>query len=336
MNHRALPKRESFVYRTILKKTALAGVLPFLGLLPLSAADTLQAEYKFYWKGLLVASAQTDTLVAKDGYDFSFNFQMRGVAKLFSNGRSVVKAKGKLGDDGTLTPEIFISDGRWDGEDYAQTIRFDENGVMAEQILDWPDKWIEESKREPIPEDLQVGPDPASLMVALIRVPLTRAVDGTPVVLRAFDGDSVFDWNFGCASEPVVIEPSSHSPFAGDAHECGFSANLVAGKRILTEKQKKKAEKQRIKEEKRRAKGKDVNEDEPPKLWVQSFADGAYILPVRAELTTGMGRIVGYLSSLEVKADTLHVDAASSEGINADTGYVADGRESDTKAAPSR
>jgi len=104
----------------------------------------------------------------------------------------------------------------------------------------------------------------------------------------------------------VVLEESSHSPYSGEAYECGFDGKLVAGKRILTEKQKEKAEKRRRKAEKKRLKaekrGKKVEEDEdvPPKLWVQVFEDGAYLLPVRAEVSTDMGKVRMYLSALSV------------------------------------
>ena len=98
----------------------------------------------------------------------------------------------------------------------------------------------------------------------------------------------------------------------------------------MTEKQKKKAEKRRLKAEKKRLKaekrGKKYEEDEdmPPKLWVQPFEGGAYLLPVRAEVTTGMGKVVMYLSALNV-TDTEAVESVASEAI-----------ESPTKTASSR
>lgn len=263
------------------------------------AGQRLDAEYGFYWKGILVASAETATLVTDDIYDLSLNFRMRGIAKLFANGRSAVSARGRLSADGLPIPTRYTSDGRWDGEDYAQTMIFDESGALAEQQLDWPEKWLEEFKREPVPEEMQVGPDPASMIIQLITTPVTMAADGSPIVARTFDGDSVLEWQVSCLPDAVILEESGKSPFAGKAYECGFSAELLAGKRILTEKQKKKEEKRRKKEEKRRAEGKE-DEDLPPKIWVQPVADGKYFLPVRAEVSSGMGRVVMYLKDLTV------------------------------------
>jgi hypothetical protein len=276
-----------------------------------ASADQLDAEYKFYWKGLLVSSAETQLKTTDETYDFALDFRMRGVAKLFANGRSKAKVSGRLNGDDAM-PLQYQTDGRWDGDDYAQTMTFDTDGSLIDQKLDWPEDWIEDNKREPVPEEMQRGPDPASLVVKLVSTPLEQTTGGTPFKVRSFDGDSVFEYGITCQPEPVILEPSSHSPYSGEAYECGFGGELFAGKRILTEKQKKKAEKRRRKAEKRRAKGKKDEEDIPPKLWVQSFQNGAYLLPVRAELSTGMGKVRMYLSSLTV-LDTEDINAASLE-----------------------
>lgn len=263
-----------------------------------TAGDKLQAQYKFYWGALLVSEANSSATIDSEAYEFAVDFRIRGMAKLFANGYSNARAEGRMAD-GAPVPTLYENSGRWDGENYAQTMTFDSTGLMLDQQLDWPEKWLEESKREPVPADMQKGPDPASMVVKLISMPLARATASEPMVVRSFDGDTVFDWDITCLPDPVMLEPSGKSPFSGEAYECSFGGELVAGKRILTEKQQKKAEKRRRKAEKRRAKGKE-NDEKPPKLWVQVFEDGAYILPVRAEVSTGMGRVKMYLSSLDV------------------------------------
>lgn len=262
------------------------------------AADKIDATFKFYWNGFLVSQADTSATITPELYDFSLDFRMRGVAKLFANGRSTARVTGNM-TDGAPVPSLYENSGRWDGDDYAQTMRFDALGALTEQQLDWPEKWLEEFKREPVPEELQVGPDPASLVIKLISLPIDRAIAGEPYVARSFDGDSVFDWDIACLPEPVELEESGKSPFSGEAYECSFGGKLVAGDRILTEKQQKKAEKRRQKIEKKKAKGK-YKEPKPPKLWVQAFEDGAYLLPVRAEMSTDMGRVSMYLTELNM------------------------------------
>ncbi len=285
------------------------------------AAEQLDAEYKFYWKGLLVSSAETHLTKTDETYDFALDFRMRGVAKLFANGRSAARVSGRLDGEDAM-PLQYETDGRWDGDDYAQTMTFGADGSLIDQKLDWPEKWIRDNKREPVPEDMRRGPDPASLVVKLVSTPLEQATSGTPFKVRSFDGDSVFEYGITCQPEPVVLEKSSHSPYSGEAYECGFGGELLAGKRILTEKQKKKAEKRRRKAEKKRLRaekrGKEVEEDEdiPPKLWVQSFEGGAYLLPVRAELSTGMGKVRMYLSALNV-TEPMIADTAAGRAADA-------------------
>ena len=290
-----------------------------------AAADKINATYKFYWKGLLVSEANTSATIGDDAYDFALDFRMRGVAKLFANGRSQARVEGAI-HDGAPIPVRYENSGRWDGKDYAQTMTFDAAGSLIENKLDWPEKWLKEFKREPVPEDMQVGPDPASIVIALIQQSLADVSGEAPYVVRSFDGDSVFDWDVSCSAETVDLEPSGKSEFSGAAHECGFGGTLVAGKRILTEKQKKKAEKRRRKEEKRRAKGKEVDEPKPPKIWVQSFDDGAYLLPVRAEVSTGMGRVTMYLTEFSLD-DLPAVSQASLSGAQAATDAQGEGAE---------
>ena len=278
------------------------------------AAEQLDAEYKFYWKGILVSSAETQLKMADKTYDFALNFRMRGIAKLFANGRSKARVSGRLDNDEAM-PLVYENDGRWDGEDYAQTMTFDSDGALIDQKLDWPEKWHKEFKREPVPDDMRRGPDPASSVVKLIGIPLEQATGDTPYMIRSFDGDSVFEYGISCQPEPVILEKSRHSPYSGEAYECGFNGKLLAGKRILTEKQKKKAEKRRRKAEKRRAKGKEDPET-PPKLWVQSFEDGAYLLPVRAEISSDMGKVRMYLSSLNVSEILGEDMAAQAAALN--------------------
>lgn len=261
--------------------------------------ETLRAEYGFYWNGIRISTAEAMAALSEEDYDIAFNFRVRGLAALFASGRAHVRSTGKLtNDDNQLStqPTRYYSMGRWDGKNYSQTMTYDDEGMLADQQLDWPEKWLNEFEREPVPDELKTGPDPISVVLELITSPLSAAQNGNTVGGRIFDGDSVFDMNLNCSDTPVALEESSHSPYFGDAYTCEMGGELVAGKRILNEKQKKEAEKERKKREKKKAKGK---EDPPPQMWVQPVLDGAFMLPVRAEASTGFGRVKMYLQSLE-------------------------------------
>lgn len=104
-----------------------------------------------------------------------------------------------------------------------------------------------------------------------------------------------------------------------------FWGTLVAGERILTEKQKRKP-RNAVARKKSGAKGKKVDEPKPPKIWVQSFEDGAYLLPVRAEVSTGMGRVTMYLTDFSLD-DLPSVNQASLDDAETAVTSRADGAE---------
>ncbi len=272
--------------------------LAFVGSAETLAAERLEATYDFIWKGLLVSTVEARADLAPETYDLEIDFRMRGLAKLFANGRSELRSSGMV-VDGDILPREYVSAGHWEGEDYTRTLRFAPDGMLKEIEQDWPEKWEKKYPREEVPADLRRGPDPASLAIALLRARITEAQATEPFAIQVFDGSTVFEWQVRCSAEPVEIEASRHTDFSGPAHECVIGGELVAGKRILTEKEKKKLEKER---EKRRRKAEKKGEDEetPPKFWVMTQGEGGYLLPVRAEMQTDMGRVHMYLKELAI------------------------------------
>ncbi|NVJ68953.1 MAG: DUF3108 domain-containing protein [Alphaproteobacteria bacterium] len=263
-----------------------------------NAAERLEATYDFLWNGIRVSTAEARADLMADRYDLSIGFRMRGLAKLFSNGRSVVTAKGAYGGEYNVIPVSYDSSGRWDGEDYSRSLTFTPEGSLLSLEQDWPEKWQEDFPREDVPAELKRGPDPASIAVALMTAEISAITTGDVISIPVFDGETVIEWQMQCSAEAVELENSSHSDFAGPAHECMLGTKLVAGKRILTEKEKKKLEKGRAKREKKKNKGKE--EDHRPRFWVMADEQTGYLLPVRAEMESGMGRVMMYLKELQV------------------------------------
>ncbi|MCJ9429714.1 DUF3108 domain-containing protein [Kordiimonas marina] len=269
--------------------------------LPAAAAERIAATYNFILHGFVVSTAETVAALNPHDYRLDIDFRMRGIAKLFSNGHSEITATGRFGQGGGLAAERFVSAGHWDGSDYSRTMVFDGAGKLKEQKRDFPAKWLKEYRFEPVPKDMQVGPDPASLIVALLRDPPLAATGDGVKAYRVFDGDSVVEWQLKCGPDMVEVEKSSHSPKYGPARECLVGNRLVAGKLIETEKQRKKRLKREAKAAKR--KDKDDDADVAPRLWLQAVPGSRYLVPIRAEFKTGMGTIRMYLKDLTY-ADT--------------------------------
>ncbi|TNE60543.1 MAG: DUF3108 domain-containing protein [Alphaproteobacteria bacterium] len=281
----------------------LAGL--FWCLMPARAAqanERIEASYDFVLGGFLVSTADTVAEIGSQDYQLDINFRMRGLARIFSSGHSDITATGRLADGG-IVAQRYVSSGRWDGDDFAKTMIFGPDGRLQEQKLDWPKKWQEEYRYEPVPPELQMGPDPASLVIAILRDPPPASDAEASKSYRVFDGESVFDWRVVCAPGTVELEKTRRSDHAGPARECRVYAELVAGALIETEKQRKEREKAEAKAERKRekaeAKGKEP-EDTSPKIWLQPLQGSDYLLPVRAEMRTGMGTVHMYLKSLTV------------------------------------
>ena len=290
----------------------ILGFIPALAY-PAAAAEKIEANYDFLWKGLRVSTAEAVASIASDQYEFSLNFRMRGLAKIFVSGRSEVTSRGRIAGAGTVVPSQYQSTGRWDGEDYARTIAFGPDGRLESLSQEWPEKWTRKYPREDVPEDLRRGPDPASIAVALMTARLSQVTAEEGVSLQVYDGAMVFDYLLKCSPDPVTLEPSSHSDFSGEARACGVEGRLVAGQRIFSEKELRKMEKRRAKEEKRRKKrGEDTEEDEEdaPVFYLAEMGEAGYMLPVRAIMSTDMGKVTMYLSHFTVSP----IEAAIPQG----------------------
>lgn len=268
-----------------------------------ASAEKVEAHYDFLWKGLKVSTAEAAASLTPETYEFSMNFRMRGLAKIFVSGRSQVMSSGRIEGAGQVVPRRYRSTGRWDGEDYNRTIAFGPDGTLENLSQEWPEKWLEKYPREDVPEDMRRGPDPASVAVALMTARLSQVTAEEGVSLQVYDGDMVFDYLLTCSPDPVELEPSRHSDFSGEARACGIEGRLVAGKRIYTEKELRKMEKKRAKEEKRRKKrgGKeDDSDEEAPVFYLAEMGEAGYMLPVRATMSTDMGKVTMYLSHFAV------------------------------------
>jgi len=270
-----------------------------------ASTQRIEATYNFVWKNMLVSTAETTTEINENSYKLHAEMRMRGLAKLFmGGGKTLFSAHGFMAPDGSLQPQEYRSSGKWKGKPYHESLSYDQSGNLTGLVKDWPIKWREENRREPVPAALQTGHDPASLLVALIRQPLPIALharDNEPFVFQVFDGDTVVSWSINCAALPVLLKKSKHSKTFGEAHECTLVQHLVAGQRILTAKQKAKEDKRLKKKHavkssrKRKAQ---YQYDGPLKVWMQPMGDSAYWIPVRALVPSKKGTVRVYLKDM--------------------------------------
>jgi len=264
----------------------------------------IEATYDFVWNGMLVSTAETVTELGEYAYSLTAEMRMRGMAKLFvGGGKTIFSASGRVGKDGVLHPREYENTGNWKGNPYRESIRYDGTGNLENLVNEWPQAWRDKNPREEVPAGLQSGHDPAALLVELMRHPLAlenRTENAAPFVFKVFDGDTVVNWSIDCSATPVFLEKSKHSAKSASAHECSLSQHLIAGQRILTEKQKSNAKKK--KRTRRPVKGRRRQKktyDGPLKVWMQPVVGAShYWMPVQALVPSPKGIVHVYLKNL--------------------------------------
>ncbi|WCL55164.1 DUF3108 domain-containing protein [Gimibacter soli] len=270
-------------------------------------AETHEASYEFRWGGLLIGESDVRLTTDEDSYKIETTFRTRGLLSLFSKGESRASATGDILPDGTLAPDRYVSEGRWGGDDYRRMIRYDDTGRVAGIEQDWPEEWLKDDKREPVPEDQQTGPDPLSLLVAAVSGATLPGGVESDRVWRSFEGRSVIDFRVRCLDGMDEVPESRHSPIAGEAVACGLTSEIVAGKPIETEKERKKREKREAKELAAKDRGHDDERDgtlegdlRGLRLWLQRDEVAGLWLPIRARMRSGWGTVRMIMVASEV------------------------------------
>lgn len=285
------------------RNSLMSTMLCFILAAPAAAfSQRIEATYNFVWKGILVSTAETTAEISNDAYSLNAEMRMRGLAKLIAGSdKTSFSATGLVGQDGDIQPQEYNSNGNWKGHAYRESLTYDVEGNLSAMVKDWPEKWQKENAREPVPQALQNGYDPASMFVALMRRQLpvgSVAVDSKPAVYRVFDGDTVVSWSVNCANTPVWLKKTKHSA-GGQAHECIFSKELLAGELILPVNHK--VKKHGPSQKRRTVRGRRASKnpyDGPLKVWMRPLKNSEFWVPVQALVPSEKGAVKMYLKKL--------------------------------------
>ncbi len=271
---------------------------------PSPFGEDVRLAYRATWGTFILFSNDVLVNKADDRYAIEMTGGTKGIAALFSPGRVAVSSEGDWTEEGPL-PKLYVNSGKWDGKKYRRTMFYDAVGQFIGRTEDWPKKWKSKYQREPVPEQLQGGADPMSLLMHMMRPQDYAATATTPLTFQAFDGRRVVEYSVQCSADLDTLKKSRFSIFAGRARACKIGFQTVAGKLIVTEELRKEWEKERKKDEKRarrlkkKKKGKDDDDVEPDdnrfKLWVADPDGSGLVVPVRAAFKSGAGTVRVYL-----------------------------------------
>ena len=271
--------------------------------LRLSAADlSFDAKYDVYWKGLRVFTAEAQTAIANERYESGMQFWPVGLLALWVDGRSEVNASGFIRPDGAVNAQHYRVEGKWDGDKSYREIRFDNAGSVTDIKLALPEEWTADDPRLPIPDGVAIGPDPLSMLMAIVKQPWKRDDYTKPFDITFIDGRTVSRFTMKCDFDlDRMKSKEGRTDYNGEATRCTAKIKLIGGfvdESKLSNKALKKLEKRRAKVEKKRAKPK---KEDSLQIWFQYFVAEDLMMPVRAKLRTDRGKVTVYLAKFSSK-----------------------------------
>lgn len=187
------------------------------------AQDRVFASYAIDWQGLHIGAFDARLLTEPGRYELSFEARTEGlIGWLFpfvSRGSSMGTRTA-----GEIMPERFQGDSAWRDNTRLWVVAFDEGGRAVE--IDAPED--DEHDRDPVPEALQVAPDPLALLLRAI----VTAAPGVQLSGNSFDGRRVISSELDCAPTMVAladVPPGAAAAAEREALACTVAGHLVAG-----------------------------------------------------------------------------------------------------------
>lgn len=262
-------------------RTALSALLLGLVLAPpvavadagAAAAATLEADYVVRWSGMEIG--RFDTALRRRGNDYHLSYQARtsGPLRWVVDFSSAGWAAGRIDAEGVV-PRHFRGQSRWrDGGGFWR-VSFAADGRVTELALDDATR----ADREPVPDELQRGPDPLSLMLAAVQ----DAGAGERLAASSFDGRRAMRYDLACAQERSVVQPVALGGAPRDALLCEVDGALVAGR---SQRWSDRAEVR-------------AQDRSPVRIWLVAEVGGLAHWPVRLEADSRYGTVTVELAAL--------------------------------------
>jgi hypothetical protein len=186
------------------------------------ATTSLRTEYSLRFKGIPIGSAELDVTFADGRYSIEFDGKVKGLVRLFSDGKASVEAKGAQ-EGGALRPAEYSQ--YWADDDDAERIRMAFSGAAVSEVaveppVRRPERYV------PVTAEHKAGVlDPASAFVW--PAPDGVAPEICDRTLPLFDGrrrydlalrysrTEEFDGRDGSYSGPAIVCAVRYHPIAG-------------------------------------------------------------------------------------------------------------------------
>jgi len=233
-------------------------------------AEPVSATYEIFFGGFHVLDAAAVWEKIPGGYRIAGEAETQGMIGWLHPWRGVTESQGLI-TAGKIIPQHHQNRGTSDAGERLVALNYDPKGDLAEALVQPERDWEE---HHPLPDDAGVGTlDPLSVIAGMSELLETEGTcEGS---FSVFDGRRRYDVFISDAGE-TKLEATDYSVFAGEARACRLDYELLGGHRIERSKYAATA-RERI-------------------IWVAQPQDDAPLIPVRLQIETAYGTVMGHLT----------------------------------------
>lgn len=237
---------------------------------PSVRAEPLSASYEVYFGGFHVLNADAEWQRSPRGYRITAEAQTQGFLGWLNPWKGTTESRGTIAG-GKIVPQHHENRGTSEKGEKLVVLRYDPAGNVTEARVQPEQDWVD---RHPLPEDAHIGTlDPLSVLAGLSEV--LQKEGSCEGAFSVFDGRRRYDLVVSDAGT-TVLEPTDYSIFSGQARGCRLDYELLGGHRIERNKYAATA-RERI-------------------VWVGRPAENAPLIPVRLQIETAYGTVMGHLT----------------------------------------
>lgn len=239
--------------------------------LPGLKSGTISARYSVHWGVLRLADITLTWRLTDADFETRMTARTRGLIRAVFKADSLLTSSG-VRQNGALQARSFITDSVFNGDAFVREMTFGASGEGTIIRRVTPDDF--DLVREPVPTDLQVGPDPLSAFLETMLQP------GSVLKSRSYDGVQVLENTLECDEGLEALKKKRRSLYYGDAQRCSLTGDVLAGDIIDED----------APEDERGDEDVD-GRDFQTIIWFARTADGAMRLPVRVRARSKRGTL---------------------------------------------
>jgi len=244
-------------------------------------AEPAKASYEIFFGGLHVLNAEAEWEFGAGEYRFTGEAETQGFIGWLNPWKGNTESRGEI-RDGKVVPryyETWNTDNDEDGGQRLVELSYDAEGNLAETLVE---PALQSDDRYPLPPDAGKGTlDPLSVIAGLSG--LLEAGGRCEGSFAVFDGRKRYDLLVSDAGV-AQLPPTDYSIYAGRAHGCRLEYKLLGG------------------HSKKRNKYAETSHDRI--VWVARPAPGAPLIPVRLQISTDHGSVMGHLTGFSHDTQT--------------------------------